>query len=97
MLIAHLPLVVVGDVYNGYQESQDDQVKEEVGVFIILRVVDIGVLHVHVHLPCRTIAKTTSLLIFVGVGNLSYINIIIPLVLSQAQVCVRVIPIILRR
>lgn len=31
----HLPLVVVGDVNDGHQESQDDQMKEEVGVLVL--------------------------------------------------------------
>lgn len=46
----HLPLVVIGDVNDGHQEGQDDQVEEEVRV-LILRVVAVcsfvaGLLHV---------------------------------------------------
>ncbi len=32
---AYLPLVVVGDVHDGHQKGDDDQMKEEVGIFIL--------------------------------------------------------------
>lgn len=84
---SHLPLVVVGDVNDGHQESQDDQMKEEVGV-LVLGVVT--VLVANEVQPVRLWQPVLALIFVVRVGHVCGICVkpvlVVAIVLSVVQV-----------
>lgn len=77
-----LPLVVIGDVNDCHQESQDDQMEEEVGV-LILRVVAVCSLVTRVLHPVWLQPAHTLLLDVVNVADVVtvvFIYVIVPVV-----------------
>lgn len=83
----HLPLVVVGDVNDGHQESQDDQMKEEVGVLVLRAVTVLVAIEVQ---PVGLRQPVLALIFALCVGHVRVVCVkpvlVVAVVLSVVQV-----------